>query len=70
MAFILCMKPLPNTKILFTLLLACTELLKSTSKKITFVPFSPLACNKLPLESNPIPYPEYLLEVLVYGVVS
>ena len=60
MPFIPCMKPLPNTKILFTLLLACTELLKSTPKIITFVPFPPLGCEKLPPESNPIPYPEYL----------
>ena len=61
MPFIPCTKAsLPNTNTLFTLLLACTELLKLTSKIITFVPFPPLGCGKLPLESNPIPYPEYL----------
>ena len=27
---------------------------------ITFLPYPPLGCVKLPLESNPIPYPEYL----------
>ena len=60
MPFIPCMKALPNTNTLFTLLLACTELLKSAPKIITFVPFPPLGCEKLPLESNPIPYPQYL----------
>ena len=60
MPFIPCMKYLPNTKTLFTLLLACTELLKSALKIMTFLPFSPLGCEKFPLESNPIPYPEYL----------
>ena len=38
----------------------CTELLKSTPKIITFVPYPPLGCEKLSPESNPIPYPEYL----------
>ena len=60
MPFIPCTKALPNTNALFTLLLACTELLKSAPKIITFVPFHPLGCEKLPLESNAIPYPEYL----------
>ena len=59
MPIIPCMKALPNTNILFTFLLACTELLKS-APKITFVPFPPLGCEKLPLESNPVPFPEYL----------
>ena len=59
MLFIPCMKSLPNTKILYTLLLACTELLKSAPKIMTFLSFSPPGCEKLPLESNPIPYPEY-----------
>ena len=27
---------------------------------MTFLSFSPPGCEKLPLESNPIPYPEYL----------
>ena len=60
MLFIPCMKFLPNTKILFTLLLGCTELLKSAPKIMTFLPFSPLGYEKLPLEPNPIPYPKYL----------
>ena len=40
------------------LLLACAELLLS-APKITFLPNSPLGCEKVPLESNPMPYPEY-----------
>ena len=51
---------MPNTNTLFTLLLACTELLKSAPKIITFLPSLLLECEKLPLESNPIPYHEYL----------
>ena len=54
------MKPLPRTKIFLVLLLACEELLKSAPKIITFLPYPPLGYEKLPLESNPIPYPEYL----------
>ena len=54
------MKTLPSTNTVFTLLLACTELLKSAPKIIKFVPFPPFGSEKLPLESNPIPYPEYL----------
>ena len=45
---------------LIVLLFACLELLKSTPKIITFLPYPPLGCIKLPLESNPIPYPEFL----------
>ena len=45
---------------LFVLLLKCVELPKSAPKIITFLPYPPLGCEKLPLESNPIPYPEYL----------
>ena len=45
---------------LLVLLLECTELLISAPKIITFLPYPPLVCVKLPLESNPIPYPEYL----------
>ena len=45
---------------LLVLLFACLELLKSAPKIITFLPYPPLECVKLPLESNPIPYPEYL----------
>ena len=54
------MKFLPRTKMLLVLLLACKELLKSAPKIITFLPYPPLGCEKLPFESNPIPYPEYL----------
>ena len=53
------MKSLPRTKILLLLLLACEELPKSSPKIITFLPYPPRECEKLPLESNPIPYPEY-----------
>ena len=55
-----CTRALPNTNTLFTLLLACTELLKMAPKIITLMPFPPLGCEKLPLQSNPIPNPEYL----------
>ena len=54
------MKPLPRTKMLLLLLLACTEPLISAPKIITFLPYPPLGCEKLRLESNPIPYPKYL----------
>ena len=59
MPFIPCMRLLPNTNSLFTLLLACTELLRSAPKIITYLPSPSLGCEKLLLESNPIPYPEY-----------
>ena len=45
---------------LLALLLTCIELLKSAPKIITFTPFVPSACKKLPFESKPMPYPEYL----------
>ena len=45
---------------LFVLLLECVELLKSAPKIITFLPYPRLGYEKLPLESDPIPYPEYL----------
>ena len=45
---------------LLALLLTCVELLKSAPKIITFTPFVPSACKKLPFESKPMPYPEYL----------
>ena len=51
---------LPKNKMLLVLLLVCVELLKSAPKIITFLPYPPLGCVKLPLESNPTPYPEYL----------
>ena len=45
-----CMKSLLSTKILFTLLLACVELLISGPKIITFLPYPPLGCEKDPFE--------------------
>ena len=45
---------------LLVLLSACIELLISAPKIIAFLPNSPLGCEKVPFESNPIPYPEYL----------
>ena len=54
------MKYLPRTRIFLALLLACTELLMSAPKTITLFPNPPLGCVKVPLKSNPIPYPEYL----------
>ena len=54
---------------LLLLLLACAELLKPAQKLITFLPYPPLGCAKLPLESNPIPYPEYFyLSISVFLV--
>ena len=55
-----CIKPLLRTKMFLVLLFACLELVKSAPKIITFLPYPPLGCVKLPLESDPIPYPEYL----------
>ena len=54
------MNSLRRTKIPLVLLRACEELLKPAPKIITFLPYPPLACEKLPLESNPKPYLEYL----------
>ena len=66
-----CMKSLPNTYKLFTLLLVYTEQLRSAPKIITFLPSPPLESEKLPLKSNPIPYPEYLyLSTSVFFVNS
>ena len=45
---------------LLVLLLACVDLLKSAPKIITFPPYPPLGCVNPPLDSNPMPYPEYL----------
>ena len=45
---------------LLALLLVYVELLKSAPKIITFTPYVPSACKKLPFESKPMPYPEYL----------
>ena len=45
---------------LLALLLACVELLKSAPKVITFIPYVPSARKKLPFESKPMSYPEYL----------
>ena len=54
---------------LLVLLLACAELLISVPKIITFLPNSPLGSEKVPLESNPIPYPEYFyLSISAFSV--
>ena len=53
-----CVVPSPRIKISFFLLSTCTEELISTPKIITFLP-NPLATEKVPCLSNPIPYPEY-----------
>ena len=45
---------------LFVLLFSCLELFKLVPKIITFLPYPPLGCVKLSIESNPIPHPEYL----------
>ena len=45
---------------LLALLLPCVELFKSASKIITFTPYVPSVCKKLPFETKPMPYPEYL----------
>ena len=42
------------------MLLECAELLISAPKITTFLPSPPLGCEKVPFESNPVPYPEYL----------
>ena len=42
------------------LLVECLDLLISTPKIITFEPNPRSGCEKVPFESNPIPYPEYL----------
>ena len=54
---------------LLALLLACTELLIPAPKITTFWPNPQLGCEKVLLESNPIPYPEYLyLSISVFFV--
>ena len=45
---------------LLVCLLVCTELFISAPKIITFLPNPPLECEKVPLESNPIPYPAFI----------
>ena len=45
---------------LLALLLASVELLKSAPKIIAFTQYVPSACKKLPFQSKPMPYPEYL----------
>ena len=65
-----CIKPLPRTKMLLVLLLACVELLKSAPKIIAFLPSPLLGCEKIPLESNPIPYQEYLyLSISAFWII-
>ena len=47
------------------LALLCVELLKSAPKIISFTHLHVLSiCKKLPFESKPIPYPEYLYLLL------
>ena len=53
-------KSLPRTRILLVLFLVCAELLISAPKIIIVLPYPSDECVKLPLESNPIPYPKYL----------
>ena len=64
------MNPLQRTEILFILLLACTELLLSTPKIITFSPKLPQGNEKVPPESNPVPYPLYLYLSMPLFLVS
>ena len=41
----------------------------SSPKIITFLPSPPLGCVKVPSQSNPIPYPEYLyLSIVAFFV--
>ena len=35
-------------------------IIRSTPKIMTFTPYAPSACKKLPFESKPMPYPKYL----------
>ena len=60
MLFIPWIKSFPSTKMLFALLLACVKLLRSAPKIITFTLYVPSACKKLPFESKPMRYAEYL----------
>ena len=62
-------KSLPRTEKLSVLLLKCGELLKAAPKIMTFLIYPPLGSEKLPLESNPIPYPECLyLSISIFFV--
>ena len=45
---------------MLVLLLTCEELLVSAPKIKILLTYPPLECEKLPFESNPIPYPDYL----------
>ena len=58
------------TKALVFLLAICTELLISTSKISTFRPTPALGCEKVPFESNPIPYPMYLNSSIVEFLIN
>ena len=55
-----CVGTIPKINISFLLLSICLEELISAPKIITFWPNPPRGNEKLPLLSNPIPYPEYL----------
>ena len=70
MPFIPYVKSLPGAKILFGLLLACTELLIPTPKTIAFCPKLPSGNKKVPFESNPIPYAVYLYLSMSLFLVS
>ena len=65
-----CVNPSPRTTILLVLLLACTELLISAPKTTTFLPISPLGCEKVPFKSNPVPYPEYSISSVFVRVTA
>ena len=54
-----CVGPFPRTNMPFFLLSMCAEKLISAPKINTFWPNPPPGNEKLPLLSNPIPYPEY-----------
>ena len=55
-----CVRFLPRVKISFFLLSIFVDELISTPKIITFLPVSPLVCEKYPCLSNPVPYPQDL----------
>ena len=55
-----CVGPLPSIKISFFLFSIVVDEPISAPKIITFLPVPPLGCEKNPLISNQIAYPEYL----------
>ena len=54
-----CVGSSPRIKISFSLLSTCTEELISTPKIMQFLP-NPLPNEKVPILSDPIPFPEYI----------